>query len=200
MASSLDSLLKNLEPYPNLSRFFDDDQLQLLLKKGVYLYEYVDSPERFNETELPPEEAVYSQLNATGISVAEYEYAQQVCYVFNCTTFRDYNDLYNKADVLQLAYIFEIFRDVCMKNYKLDPAWYYIAPDLAWDACLKLTVVTLELPQDYEMISLIKEGTRRGISSILHRYSKANNKYLSDYDHKVSSIFFKYIDAYNLYG
>jgi hypothetical protein len=64
--------------------------------------------------------------------------------------------------VLQLADIFESFRDVCMKKYKFDPAWYYTAPGLAWDACLKLTGITLLLPQTYEMLLLIESGTQGG--------------------------------------
>jgi hypothetical protein len=48
------------------------------------------------------------------------------------------------------------------------PAWYFTAPGLAWDACLKKTEVTLELPQDINMILMIKAGTRGGISSIMH--------------------------------
>jgi hypothetical protein len=102
--------------------------------------------------------------------------------------------------MLQLADIFESFIDVCMKNYKLDPAWYYIAPGLAWDACLKLTGITLELPQTYDMLLMIKSGTRDGISSIMNRYAKVNNKYMSDYDAKVTSTFIKYLDSHNLYG
>jgi hypothetical protein len=93
----------------------------------------------------------------------EYEHAQKVWEAFNCKTFRDYHNLYKTANVLQLADIFESFRDVCMKNYKLDPAWYYTAPGLAWDACLKLTGITLELPQTYEMLLMIKAGSRGGI-------------------------------------
>jgi hypothetical protein len=197
MPASLDSLLKNLKTHPHLRRFYQEKQLQLLLKKGVYPYEWGDSPEQFNETQLPPKEAFYSQLNGAGISDEENEHTQKVWEAFYCKTFRGYHNLYNTADVLQLANIFESFRDVCMKSYKLDPAWYYTAPGLAWDACLKLTGITLELPQTYEMLLLIKSGTRGGISSIMNRYAKANNKYMSDYDAKMPSTFIKYLDAFN---
>jgi hypothetical protein len=61
--------------------------------------------------------------------------------------------------VLQLADIFKSFRNVCMKNYKLNPARYYNAPDLAWDACMKLTGICLELPQEYEVLLMNKAGT-----------------------------------------
>jgi hypothetical protein len=94
----------------------------------------------------PPEEAFYSQLNDSGISEKEYAHAQKIWEVFWCKTFRNYHDLYSKADVLQLADIFENFWDICMKNYKLDPLWYYTALGLAWNACLKLTEISLEKP------------------------------------------------------
>ena len=70
---------------------------------------------------------------------------QKRCGEFGCKTLRDYHNLYNEADVLLLCDVFENFRDVCRKNYGLDPAWYYTAPGLAWDACLKKTGVRLEL-------------------------------------------------------
>jgi hypothetical protein len=82
------------------------------------------------------------------------------------------------ADVFQLADIFDSFRDVCIKNYKLDPLWYYTTPGLAWDACLKLIGISLELPKETDMVLLIKSGTRGGISSIMHRHAKANHKYM----------------------
>lgn len=58
-------------------------------------------------------------------------------------TSHDYHNLYNIADVLQLAHIFESFQNVCLKSYKSDPLWYYIAAGLAWDVCLKLTATRL---------------------------------------------------------
>jgi hypothetical protein len=146
MPASLESLLKNLKTHPHLSRIYQGEQLQLLLKKGVYRYEWVDSVERFNETQLPPKEAFYSQLNGAGLSDEEYEHARKVWEAFNCKTLRDCHNLYNIVDVLQLADIFESFRDVCMKNYKLDPTWYYAAPGLACDACLKVTGIVTVLP------------------------------------------------------
>ena len=65
--------------------------------------------------------------------------AQTVWKQFDCRILRDYHDIYNKSDFPLLADVFENFRDVCMTNYKLDPAWYFTSPGLAWDAALKLT-------------------------------------------------------------
>jgi hypothetical protein len=88
MPASLDSLLNYLKTFPNLSKFYDGEQLHLLLKKGVYPYEYVDSPERFNETQLPPKEAYYSQLNGTDVSDEEYAHSHNVWNTFGCKRFR----------------------------------------------------------------------------------------------------------------
>ena len=89
-----------------------------------------------------------------------------------------YHDLYLKSDVLLLAHVFENFRDVCMENCKLDPAWYYTAPGLAWDACLKKTKVDLELLKDPDMLLMVEKGIRGGVSMISTRYGKANHLYM----------------------
>ena len=68
---------------------------------------------------------------------------------------RDYHILYNGLDVLLLADVFENFRDICIKNYNLDPAHYYTAPDLSWDAMLKVTNVELELLSDMDKLLMV---------------------------------------------
>jgi len=116
-------------------------------------------------------------------------------------TFREYHNLYNVSDVLLLADVFENFRDLCMKNYKLDPAWYCSSPGLAFEAALKITGVELELLSDYDMILMFKHGIKGGISVIPNRYAKANNKYMGDaFDIGKPSSFITYLDANNIYG
>ena len=177
------------------------EKVRLLVRKGVYPYDYMDSLERLNETQLPPKEAFYSKLNKSHISDEAYEHAQKVWSEFDCETMRDYHDLYLKSDMLLLADVFENFRDVCLTNYELDPAWYYTAPGLAWDAALKKTEVELELLSDPDMLLMVEKGIRGGVSSIMHRYSKANNKYMGeDYNPTEPSKYLQYLDANNLYG
>src|SRR5215469_15786808 len=203
MPSSLDGLVKNLSQYQckNLNKYYSCNKFNLLLRKGVYPYDYMDSIERLNEAALPPKEAFYSKLNDSNISAEDYEHAQTVWKEFGCNSLREYHDLYNISDVLLLADVFENFRDVCMKHYGLDPAWYYTSPGLAWDAALKFTNIQLELLSDYDMILMIRHGIRGGISIISHRYAKANNKYMGEaFDCNKPSSFITYLDANNLYG
>ena len=135
------------------------------------------------------------------ISDDDYKHAHAVWDEFGMKTFKDYHDLYNKSDVLLLADVFENFRDVCMKNYQLDPAWYYTAPGLAWDSCLKKTGVELELLSDPDMLLMFEKGIRGGISMISNRHGKANNSYMDDeYDDKRATKYITYLDANNLYG
>jgi hypothetical protein len=168
------------EQCKNIGSKYSGKQLDLLLRKGVYPYDYVDCIAKLEETSLPPKDSFYSRLNDSGITDEDYEHAQTVWKEFGCKTFRDYHDLYNVSDVLLLADVFENFRDVCIKHYKLDPAWYYTSPGLAWDAMLKLTDVKLELLSDYDMLLMVKHGIRGGISTISHRYAHANNKYMGE--------------------
>ena len=98
----------------------------------------MNSLESLKETKLPPKEAFYSRLNDEGFSDEDYTHAQKVWKTYEMKTLKEYHNLYNQVDVLLLADVFENFRDICIKNYKLDPAHYYTAPGLAWDAAEKL--------------------------------------------------------------
>ena len=64
-----------------------------------------------------------------------------------------------------------------MNHYGLDPAWCFSAPDLAWEATLKITKVQLELLSDSDMLLMIESGIKEGIATISHRHAKANNEW-----------------------
>ena len=105
-----------------------------------------------------------------------------------------------KSDKLLLADIFKNFRNICVKVHELDPAYFLTVPGLAWQACLKKTDVKLELLTNFNMSLMAEEGIRGGMCYAVHRYAKANNKYMKNYDKNEESSILKYLDANNLHG
>ena len=112
----------------------------------------------------------------------------------------DYHDLYVQSDTLSLADVFGNFRNKCIEIYELDPAHFVSAPGLVWQACLKKARVRLELLTDIDMLLIVEKGIRGGICNSIHRYAKANNKYMKNYDKDMESSDLEYLDANNLYG
>ena len=105
-----------------------------------------------------------------------------------------------QSDTFLLADVFENFRDMCLKDYELDPAHFLSLPGLAWQACLKKTNVELELLTDYDMLLMLEKGIRGGICHSIHRYAKANSKYMKNYNNNEESSYIQYLAANNLYG
>ena len=203
MSTSLSKLVDNLPKtaFQNMEKYYTREKLDLIKRKGVYPYEYMDSIERFKETSLPQKESFYSSLNNEHISDEDYDHAKKVWNAFGMKSLKDYQELYNKTDMLLLADVFENFRNICMSNYGLDPAHYYTSPGLAWDACLKITKIKLQLLSDVDMLLMIEEGIRGGVSMVSKRFAKANNKYMGvKFIQKNISRFIQYLDANNLYG
>ena len=172
----------------------------LLLRKGVYPYEYMDSWERFNETSLPSKKEFYSNLNMEDIDEIDYRHGNNVFKSFKLENLGDHHDLYVKSDTLLLADVFENFRDMCLKEYELDPAHFVSLPGLAWQACLKKTNIDLELLTDYDMLLMVEKGIRGTICHSIQRYAKANNKYMKNDNNNEESSYIQYLDANNLYG
>ena len=90
--------------------------------------------------------------------------------------------------------------EMCLRVYELDPAHFVSLPGLAWQACLKKTNIELELLTDYDMLLMVEKGMRGGICHSIHRYAKANNKYMQNYNNNEESPYIQYLDANNLYG
>ena len=133
------------------------------------------------------------------ISDIDHTHANNVFKVFKLENLGNYHDLFVQSDTLLLADVFNNFRDMCNKDYELDPAHFLSLPRLAWQACLKKTNIKLELLTDYDTL-LIVEGIRGGICHSIHRYAKANNKYMKNYNNNEESSYIQYLDANNLYG
>ena len=185
--------------FNHTSRFWGcDEKFRLMIRKGVYPYEYMDGWKKFEETSLPPKNAFYSRLSIKSISDQNHEHAQQVWNAMEKKTLGCYHDTYIKTDVLLLADVFKTFRNTCLGHYKLDPAHFYTAPGLSWQALLKTAAeycqhekrrkdcelcpdeFRLELLTDIGMLLMVEKGIRSGITQAVKRYVKANNKYMKD--------------------
>ena len=177
----------------------DLNKFILLLRKGVYPYEYMDNWERFNKMSLPSKESFYSNLNMENIDDIDYRHGNNIFKRFKLKNLGEYHDLYAQSDTLLLADVFENFRKTCLKVYELGPAHFLSLPGLAWQVCLKKTNVKLELLTDYDMLLMVEEGIRGRICHSIHRRAKANNKYMNNYDENEESSYIQYLDANNLY-
>jgi len=157
MSSSLDSLASYLkeENLTTMKSFFtDSNKFQVVKRKSIFPYSYLNSVERLSDTQLPSRENFYNQLTDRTdrhCSEESYQHAQNVWNAFECANLLDYLLLYLKVDVLLLCDVFENFRKVCKKIYNLDPCQHYTTPGLSWDAMLKTTKIELELLTDIDM-------------------------------------------------
>ena len=124
-----------IKRFENIYEFCNNNIIKfiLLLRKGVYPYECMDSWERFEETSLPDKEAFYSSLNMEDITDIDYRHAKIVLKNLNYKNLGDYHDLYLQSDYYLLMYLKIL--EMCLKEYKLDPAHFLSAPGLAWQAC-----------------------------------------------------------------
>ena len=105
-----------LNDFGNLRVEHNDEQFRLLLRKGVYLYEYMTSWKKFTETKLPLKEAFHNFVKMSDISESDYEHAQKVWRAFDSKNLGEYHNLYLKTDIILLANVFEKFRNDILES------------------------------------------------------------------------------------
>ena len=109
---------------------------------------------------------------------------------FNIKNGEELTEIYLKSDVLLLACVFEKFIKVSVNEFDINPLYFVSLPGYTWQCSLKYTGINLQTLQDKDMILLLENNIRGGISSVMgDRYIK------SDENKKIL-----YIDANNLYG
>ena len=195
----LDSLIKRFPSTYKLSKN-NTDKFLLLLRKGVYPYEYMNDWDKFNETDLPSIKDHYHNLHLENITVKDHSHAKNVWNTFKIKNLGEYYDLYVQSDTAQLTDVSENFRTVCLKEYELDPSYFVSTSGLALEAMLKMTKVKLELLTDIDMVLIVENSTRGGLTQAVRKYGVANNKYLPDYGKTQISSYLQYLDANILYG
>ena len=179
--------------------FPDDDQFQLMIRKGVYPYEWMDNYYKLFATALPKRREFFSTLVSEGISNSEYAHAQNVWDTFKCKTFKDYHNLYLKADVLLLADAWENFRESIYEMFGIDCVYSYTTPGLGWEAYLKKSGVELELLTDVDKVMFYEKSIRGGVSLITKRFAGISLEELKKPPLERNEALL-YLDATNLYG
>ena len=190
--------------FPSCSNAFPNDvDFKLLLRKGVFPYEWFDGPEKLSENPRNVRHQDFaSVLSINGnISLDDYKHYRNVVENFDLRNFRQYYDLYLKLDCLLLADICRFYQYTCLDKYGIEPFWHVSAPSLAWNAALKITKVWLELITDIDMYNFFDEGIRGGLSFIACKYAMADNALTrKDNNPQESDTHLDYIDMNNLYG
>lgn len=203
VSDSLEKLAESLEPTQciEIKKYFSDkNKFDIIRQKGVFPYSYVDCMEKLDQNHLPSKDDFFDKLRNQNINTEDYNRAIKAWETFECETLKDYALVYLISDCLILTDFFEAFRTVALRLFKLDPAQYYTAPGLSWDAMLKVTDVKLELLTDIDMLYFFKNNIRGGICHCSVRKAVANNKFLENYNIGKPTNFIVYLDATNLYG
>jgi hypothetical protein len=199
LPSSLENLVKAQtdkmeqprEVFPHMSGGFpEDQQFNMLLRKGIFPYGFMDGPESLTTTTLPGK--------WEDITDEDYQHARTVWNTFKMETFQDYMELYLKTDVLLLADVLVNYQQMTKKHYGLDPFWFLTAPSLSLSAALRMTQIKLELLTDVDMYNFVCKSVRGGLSYICQRKAVADNTEINP--SATESNYITYWDANNLYG
>ena len=167
------------------------DKWKYLLKKSAYPYEYFKSIDDYQKpVDNLKKEDFFSKLKNDYPSDKEKERRKEIIKRFNIKNGEELTEIYLKSDVFLLTCVFEKFIKVSVKKFGISPLYCVSLPSYTWRCGLKYTGINLQALQDKDMILLLENNIRGGISSVMgDRYVRSDgNKKLF------------YIDANNLYG
>ena len=185
LSSKLDKLVKSLDNFPimKLEGMSDD----LFKKKLSYPYEYLNL-DNFQEPLNLTKGDYWSTLTQSYPSDDDIKRTQELIDKNNIKNGQELTMLYLKMNVLQLADVFENFVESSTRECKINPLYSYSLPGYTWKAGLKLTDIKLDFIKDKNLLLLLENNIRGGISSVMgdrHVQSDENKQFL-------------YIDANNL--
>ena len=192
LTSSLDVLVKNLDEndFKILKKEFPD-KWPYINKKLAYPYEYFNSIDDYKKSVHNLKNVnFFSKLKNKYPDNEEIQHMKEIINVFNIKNGVELTELYLKSDVILLADVVEKFIKISLEEYEINPLYCVSLPGYTWNCGLKYTEINLQTLQDKDMILLLENNIRGGISSVMgDRYIK------SDEDNKII-----YVDANNLYG
>ena len=187
LSSSIDKLVKSLDSLPIMDEngFIDE----LFKKKLANPYEYFNL-DNFDKPLNLAKEDYWSTLTQSYPSDDDIKRTQELIDKNKIKNGRELTMLFLKMDVLQLADVFENFVESSTREYTINPLYSYSLPGYTWKAGLKLTNIKLDYIKCKELLLLLENNIRGGISSVM------GNRHVQSDENKQTL----YIDANNLYG
>ena len=179
----------------------DQVEFELFTQKGIFPYSYITDGSKLKEG-CPSIEKCFDVLGNKKMKKEDHQRMTRAYEILECNDLEDYGWWYLKTDCILLADAFEFYRKTNMEQEGLDPTFYISLAQLAYDSMLKLTKVELELfpPDQADMHTAFNTSRRGGLIMCPHRYAKANNKYMKDYDPSKPSSFIIYMDVVGMYS
>jgi hypothetical protein len=174
LAELVDDLASSQHEFHILRRsgmYSNDVERRLLLRKGVFPYEFATSLERLrSRVNFPPQSAFFSHLRGEGVSNEDYAHGERVYRKFRCANMQEYSELYCRLDVLLLAEVVESFRATMYEDFTLDCTYYISLPSMAYDCMLKTVGRGIGLCTDSDMILMFEQNIRGGVSYVNLRH------------------------------
>ena len=177
-----------------------DEAFKMITSKLIFPYRYIDSFEKFEETEIPSQEKFFNDLSEESVSDELYANFKRLWFLFDLKNIGELSDLYVAVDTALLADIFENLRRVSFSTIGLDPAHSFTAAGLSWSGALKVGKLKIEIPQSKEIHDFIDNNLRGGVAQGSIPYSKANNPLLKDYDSTKPISYIYFFDCNGLYA
>jgi hypothetical protein len=203
LAELVDDLAASDHSFPLLKvsgMYACERQRSLLLRKGIFPYEFATSVRKLRETlQIPPIEDFYSQLRGAALSPEDHARARTVFDEFGCTDMLQYSEMYCRLDVVLLAEVVEAFRATMYDDFKLDCAHYISLPSLSFDCMLKTVGRKVELCSDPDMVLMFEQNIRGGVSFVNCRHVKIPDSVTAQEPEDMDENLF-YLDCNNLYS
>ena len=178
---SLEKLTESLkdDDYIHLKRHFPNHWM-LFKNKLAYPYEFYKTLEDYekpiDELIKSGKKAYFSETKNKIPDQEEIDRTNEIIKLFNIKNGRELRELYNKADVLLLADIFEKFIKVSISEFGINPLYHISLPGTTWSNGLKYTKVELELIKNVDFFQMFENGIRGGMSGVFgDRYIKSDN-------------------------
>ena len=157
----------------------------------AYLFEFFNTIDDYQKpVDNLNKEDFFSKLKNSYPDDEEIERTTENIEKFNIKDGEELTEIYFKSDVLLLACVFDKFIEVSVNEFGINPLYCVSLPGYTWQCGLKYTGINSQTLQDKDMILLLENNIRGGISSVM------GGRYIqSDENKKII-----YIDATNLYG